>query len=384
VRLYAQNREISYAAAYFEEANITKRREAALEALQDLYSTRTLSHSLEDAIRSSNALMEREMYSMKLVSVAMGYEDSLLPAEIQLLTLTREDALLSAQGMIEKARNLVFDSSYQEAKHEIYGHLTHFTEGILAELESREADIYSDLKSGIYSQRALLGFLLILEIIIFGGIIWLVIKPLQIFLACVEENTPFRFTHSYEFNRLAAEYNRVYKKNELFTAAEAMLVYKAEHDPLTNLLNRNVFDQMETLIESSPLALLLIDLDYFKAINDTHGHLVGDQILQKAASSLKDIFRAKDFVFRIGGDEFACIMMDITQDQAYIIKDKVNQLNHFLQNPEDGLPPISMSVGITFSSRGYSKALYEQADQALYHVKNHGRCGSHIYPAGCK
>lgn len=379
VRLYVENMDVKYAHLYFVEANETCRREKALDTLQDLYSNMELSDSLEAAIQASNALMEREIYSMKLISVANNYDMDSLPVEVQEVELTNEDAALDAEAMIQKARMLVFDEGYQQEKREIYGHLELFTRGILSELENRQSNIHEDLRETIFMQRILLSFLFIMYTIVFIGITWLVIKSLHIIRRNIENNTRFEATPAYEFNHLASVYNEVYEKNKQFAATESKLIYKAEHDPLTQLLNRQVFDKMDVMIPISSIALILIDLDYFKSVNDVYGHITGDRVLKKIAVCLKETFRSKDFLFRIGGDEFACIMVDIMAEQAHIIKEKVTDMNEYLKNPDDGLPPVSLSVGVALSDSGYSEELYKQADQALYYVKNNGRCGCHIY-----
>ena len=78
---------------------------------------------------------------------------------------------------------------------------------------------------------------------------------------------------------------------------------------------------------------------------------------------------------RIGGDEFVVLMADICEDQKDVIQKKVEQMNEFLRHPSDGLPPMSLSVGVAFSNNGYNEELYKKADKALYFVKEHGRDG---------
>ena len=130
---------------------------------------------------------------------------------------------------------------------------------------------------------------------------------------------------------------------------------------------------------TDPLAFLIIDVDKFKLINDCYGHEIGDQILKKVAKHLSDTFRAQDYVARIGGDEFAVIMTNSTRELQPVIQNKVESMNQFLKKPDDGLPPISLSIGIAFSDKGFPEELYRQADRALYQVKENGRCGCHFY-----
>ena len=116
-----------------------------------------------------------------------------------------------------------------------------------------------------------------------------------------------------ELQTLAETYNSIYTENE---EREMLMKHQAEHDPLTELLNRRSFDKILKLYEEdeSSFALILADVDTFKSINDTCGHAVGDRILKKVAALLQSMFRSVDYVCRIGGDEFAIIMVDMTRE----------------------------------------------------------------------
>lgn len=117
---------------------------------------------------------------------------------------------------------------------------------------------------------------------------------------------------------------------------------------MTDLLNRESFEKLLKIHEDGPssYALLLIDVDTFKTVNDTYGHDMGDQILKKVADLLKKTFRSIDYVCRIGGDEFAIIMVEMTSDLEYTVMDKISAINEKLSKEEDGLPAVSSSVQV--------------------------------------
>lgn len=209
-------------------------------------------------------------------------------------------------------------------------------------------------------------------------IIVLIIKPLQIYINCIKDEKRLDIVGSYEFKYLALTYNDIY---ELKASHEALLRQRAEHDALTGLINRGAFEQIKQLFAANPvpLALLLIDVDKFKTINDTYGHEMGDEIFKKIAHTIKDSFRSKDYPARIGGDEFAVILTDITLREKEVIRRKVGKMNEILMAPSDGLPPVSLSVGGAFSAQGFIDGLYANADRALYVVKEKGRCGCRFY-----
>jgi diguanylate cyclase (GGDEF)-like protein len=153
--------------------------------------------------------------------------------------------------------------------------------------------------------------------------------------------------------------------------------WEAKHDPLTGLYNRAAFQEICVNLKDykSPIVLLIIDVDNFKKINDSHGHKVGDKALVKVANQLLVSFRPEDYVFRYAGDEFAIIMMNVRQIDASMISERVNNINEELKNVSNGAPSLSISVGAAFSETGYSEELFNLADKAMYSVKDSGRGG---------
>jgi diguanylate cyclase (GGDEF)-like protein len=161
-------------------------------------------------------------------------------------------------------------------------------------------------------------------------------------------------------------------------------------DDLTQLYNSRYLSQVlrrETKRASRsgrPLSLLFIDLDGFKSINDTHGHLYGSRALVEAAGLIRLSARETDVVARFGGDEFALILPDTGSEGAAAvgerIRDKVNA-HGFLQG--DGLNiHLTVSVGVATlpDVAASAEGLIQAADEAMYHVKDHGKNG--IYIAG--
>ena len=146
-------------------------------------------------------------------------------------------------------------------------------------------------------------------------------------------------------------------------------------------MNRGAFEQLKTAFKTytDPFAFLIIDVDKFKLINDGYGHETGDDVLKKVAKLLEKSFRSTDYPARIGGDEFAVIVTNITPDMKTVILNKINAINETLMNPDDDLPQVSLSVGAALSECGFTDDLYKKADTALYEVKEHGRCGCRFF-----
>ena len=147
-------------------------------------------------------------------------------------------------------------------------------------------------------------------------------------------------------------------------------------------LNRGSYEKLLHIYETGDalFALILIDVDIFKSVNDIYGHAVGDAILQKVTGSLKKAFRSIDYVCRIGGDEFAVIMVDVTNDLKYTIEDKLKYVGEELAKTEGEVPAVTLSVGVAFSDRkNPGESIFKDADKALYHVKENGRNGCAFY-----
>ncbi|MCO7223462.1 GGDEF domain-containing response regulator [Pleionea sp. CnH1-48] len=159
------------------------------------------------------------------------------------------------------------------------------------------------------------------------------------------------------------------------------LQHLAHHDSLTHLVDRNLFfDRLEHLIAQSKRnqskhAILYIDVDFFKSINDEFGHVVGDEVLKQFSGRLLKSVRTSDTVSRLGGDEFAIILEDVDSTKAHYVSQKI------LRSMEEPLIisgqviQVSASIGMTcFPFDDFDpNHLLTQADQALYFAKKDGR-----------
>jgi diguanylate cyclase (GGDEF)-like protein len=157
--------------------------------------------------------------------------------------------------------------------------------------------------------------------------------------------------------------------------------WEADHDTLTGLLNRASYQSVSDELKYSkqPIALLVVDVDQFKKINDTYGHKVGDKALMRVATTLTQGFRVEDYIIRYAGDEFVVIMNNFSVEGKQAIASKIDKINTLLQNPTEDMPGISVSVGIAFSECGFDESLFINADKALYTTKENGRCGYSFY-----
>jgi len=377
VRAFVVTGDTDYLNNYFEEANVTRRRDRAVETLNEYLSGTDTHRYLETALSYSNELMELEYYAMRLAIEAFGYDPAQFPEEVAGIELTDEDLALAPEAKKERARMLVFDETYQGYKEKIYTNVSLCLETLIGETRRQQLESSSRLLDLLHFQGL---FTCVLLIIVFAVIVMtsqLIIQPLRKSIAHIQEQEPLPLLGSYELRFLARTYNEMFERTQ---QEQNKLSYEASHDVLTGLYNRSAFEKLRHSSDERDIAMLLIDLDKFKEINDTYGHDTGDAILKKAAAILRASFRSEDLVCRIGGDEFAVIMLHASSELSGLVRRKIGSANEKLMNPDDGLPPISISVGVAFGDRREpTEDIFKDADTALYKVKENGRCGCAFY-----
>lgn len=149
-------------------------------------------------------------------------------------------------------------------------------------------------------------------------------------------------------------------------------------DPLTRLYNRSFFydtlnQQLAKVNAQHPLSVLISDLDHFKRINDSYGHVAGDKVIQFAASVLESHSRVDDAAARIGGEEFALLLVNTGEKEAQAIAERIRLA---VSAGESHLPErmtISMGVYTTYDNSVTTEACVQRADEAMYEAKNNGR-----------
>lgn len=172
----------------------------------------------------------------------------------------------------------------------------------------------------------------------------------------------------------------VAQRTAALTQANAELLSLATHDALTGVYNRRRFDEKlteYTLLSrrtGRPFALLLIDADHFKRINDTHGHAVGDEVLKQLAQLIQTSLRTTDFVARYGGEEFAVLLPEIAQpDTPETVAEKIRAAIAAAQFPMVEQVTVSIGVALADPADNSHSALIKRADQQLYQAKAAGR-----------
>jgi diguanylate cyclase (GGDEF)-like protein len=196
--------------------------------------------------------------------------------------------------------------------------------------------------------------------------------------------TLVRMCESFESERQRAEEELARRQQEL--------AFLATHDALTGLPNRTlILDRVEQLLrrarrEHTPVAALFIDLDNFKAINDSLGHAAGDELLQAVAARLNAVVRESDAVGRLGGDEFVVIASEVSMaagpeliaERLLEALDKPFKLTAAARTPLT----VSASIGVASGDRASAGELLRDADVAMYQAKWDGRHGYRLFECG--
>ncbi|MDD5401347.1 MAG: diguanylate cyclase [Sulfurimonas sp.] len=190
----------------------------------------------------------------------------------------------------------------------------------------------------------------------------------------VEKWVQTRVTPIMDENGELSEFSAVYHD----ITNEKLLAQLYITDPLTKLYNRARFDEVINFIvkhqrkADTDFILVIADVDYFKSINDTYGHQVGDEALVSVANSLKNSLREDDLVARWGGEEFVIMLKNVTLDEAKMIMEKVRESVQKIKINDT--ISITASFGLTKYIIGEdTKKTFKRVDDALYEAKNSGR-----------
>ena len=194
------------------------------------------------------------------------------------------------------------------------------------------------------------------------------------------------------FNELMLRINRVIRERALINERDKMIERLKKlsiQDPLTELFNsRHFYAQLGDEIQRSerylhPLALIFIDIDHFKTINDTYGHMVGDQALLLIAKKMQASLRSQDTAYRFAGDEFTIILPETTSDNAKFVTDRIKaeMEKESLVIREQEIAKITLSMGVAEYQRNEKKEQFvHRADVTMYEAKKKGRNSIAVSP----
>jgi len=164
-------------------------------------------------------------------------------------------------------------------------------------------------------------------------------------------------------------------------------IAQAHKDPLTQIFNRAAFDEAldkechAYRRHKTEFSIMMIDIDFFKAVNDNYGHIAGDKILKATAEIIRQTIRRSDEVYRYGGEEFVVILSNTSEGGAHFIAERVRKEIQKLRVSFNRLIKVTASIGICSSETTKDVTLLlGNADKALYHSKENGRNRVSVYP----
>lgn len=369
VQRFTISGDLKFLDEYFTEAFESNRREEAISIMERNESTGSALEELKEAMDESVSLMDLEYYAMKLVIVAKGYTD--YPDVLKEVVLSEEDMALSPDEKIRRATELVLNDDYYDRKDSIRESM----HGSLNEIDKLMKSVMDEELDMLHRELDFVRIVIIIQAVSILIMVRLTsilgINPVLKAVDNIKADSPIPEVGANEFKYLAQAYNKMYHK---YRSSLEHLNYKASHDELTGAYNRAGYDLLLESIDLDTTYMLLLDVDNFKTINDTYGHEAGDEVLKKLVHVLNGIFRDDDHICRIGGDEFVVFMVHSAAIKKNLIATKIEQINNELEKTEDGLPPISISVGIVNGKDARDKEdLFEKTDAAMYRSKKSGK-----------
>ena len=185
-----------------------------------------------------------------------------------------------------------------------------------------------------------------------------------------------------EFARFAADMEK--KKLEHRAGSRRtgrdQFTYDALHDPMTGLYNHTAFEILFHDSDQDHIAVLIAQIDDYDRLKKEHGAKLADRAVLRVTDVLRSSFRSADDICRLKADEFVIIMTRMTAPMHPYVYEKISQVNAVLQQPQDELPPLSLSVGVAFSDRENPEGdIFQDADSALMRMKKMRNTGCSVY-----
>ena len=355
---------------YFTEAEETRRREKAIEKMQEKLPDSSALNELREGMKESVSLMDREYYAMRLMMEAAGEAE--MPEALMNTELTETDSALDPEAKISLARSTVHDPEYYEQKNRIRRNMSE----CVTELKNGTHGSQKEMEGQAYRDLIIMAALIVIQTVAVFAMMWLTrhlgVNPVLRAVDHIRQDETIPITGASEFRYLASTYNTMYNA---YKKSIDRLNFKASHDELTGAFNRAGYELILSGLDCASTAMLVFDADCFKGVNDSCGHEAGDRVLKRITDTLKRNFRSDDYVCRIGGDEFAVLMVHVSPEAGKLIEQKVVRINRELSENTDGVPQVTLSAGVSFGVAEDPAEMFRRADVALYYVKEHGRNG---------
>lgn len=357
---------------YFNEKDNVKRRDNALSVVENSHVLDIESNLLSDAMDLSESLVEYEIHAMKLTAHIKNMDQAQLPKEVVAFELSNEELALDEAGMQDLAIQLLYGSEYEEYKDRINWDVENAITLIKDESATSYREDESDLIMVLNITTLLVFVMFILLMLIFIFDTLLVVRPAKKFVDLLDKKEKLPEIGGYEFRNFAKKYNDIYRSNK---KNRELLREQGEVDELTGTLKAGTLELVRHNMSQSEdsIGIMLVDIDNFRSIKEANGYEMADKVVVKVANLFTSLFKGSDYIIRTSQDEFEIFLVRMQQTDSEMLVDRISQINKKLQDDTDGVVAASVSVGIAFSEKGYTKEAEQKADMALNYVKKNGR-----------
>lgn len=289
------------------------------------------------------------------------------------------DSFLSGALVTDSHRKILFASQYFEDE-------LHWD---LANLVGKSSDILFTHSSKIFCESYLVPILLSekkceeMQLALLDGNG----KRVPIIINARIDEEGYTYWSFFSASKRDVLYQELLEARERLEKQSERLERLSSTDELTGLLNRRAFNGQADIIlaqasrSQQPISAILIDVDHFKKINDSHGHIEGDRVLSELGKQLNDFGRMSDLVARYGGEEFLILLPDTDKVGAMNLAARLHEL---VANVRVKNRPLTVSIGVTShtNNKVTLTTLYREADEALYLAKHNGRNRTEFHLAG--
>ncbi len=321
----------------------------------------------------SYSLARKECLAIRLVIDAKGYLIDNYPDAIRNTELQDAYLELSDEEKMNVAKNLLLEESYEDDKKQMLNEIDICKSLLSKQTANSLNNSFKVLNSFLALQISLVIVMVLYVVFTIVIVSRQVVQPLRNAAKSISKEDALEVKGVSEYLLLAEAYNKMYYTEQ---EQKEQLRHEATHDNMTGLVNRNGFKEVCRNLDFAKAAIVMIDVDNFKTVNDVFGHDIGDKTLISIGNELRHVFRHNDIVCRFGGDEFLVLMTTAsdTEESRKIIREKVQRVNKELEAFEGGKLQISISCGVAFGKPGdNTESLIKRADNALYVVKNNGK-----------
>lgn len=371
-RKFTITKNIQNAENYFTEKNVLKNREAALDVVEKSHILEIESNLLMNAMDLSEKLVVYEIHAMKLTALAMNIDMAKMPEEVAAFSLPKEEEELEASKQLDLATDLLFGTEYEEYKDQIswdvHSAITLIKDESGAKYREDESALI--LVLNITTLFVFIMFILVVLIFIFNTL--LVVKPAKKFVDLLDKKEKLPEIGGYEFRKFARRYNDIYRSNK---KNRELLREQGEIDELTGTLKVGTLDLVRHNLSQSeePMGIMLIDIDNFRSIKEASGYDMADKVVAKVANLFVKFFKSSDYIIRTSQDEFEIFLLRMSKSDSEMLTERIAEINQKLKDTTDGVVEASVSVGVSFSDKGYTTEVERMADMALNNVKENGR-----------